>query len=106
MALGILTKKCETLLTGSFGATDFSLLSNGFKELDGYGPAAAADRKEFSEFPLLRRYFVLHRNVLHPTIVLHPTPSNSIQLYSIQQHPSNILLYSMQQETFIPAMTR
>jgi len=35
MALGILTKKCETLLTGSFGATDFSLLSNGFKELDG-----------------------------------------------------------------------
>ena len=42
MALGILTKKCETLLTGSFGATDFSLLSNGFKELDGYGPAAAS----------------------------------------------------------------
>jgi len=35
MALGILTKKCETLLASSFSATDFSLLSNGFKELDG-----------------------------------------------------------------------
>ena len=40
MALGILTKKCETLLASSFSATDFSLLSNGFKELDGYGPTA------------------------------------------------------------------
>ena len=39
MALGILTKKCETLLASSFSATDFSLLSNGFKELDGYGAA-------------------------------------------------------------------
>ena len=35
MALGILTKKCETLLASSFNATDFSLLSNGFKELEG-----------------------------------------------------------------------
>ena len=42
MALGILTKKCETLLASSFTATDFSHLSNGFKELDGYGPAAGA----------------------------------------------------------------
>ena len=50
MALGILTKKCETLLASSFTATDFSHLSNGFKELDGYGYGPAAGEAMSTSF--------------------------------------------------------